>query len=117
MKRLLLKWIIWLMGDPDQAGPLKRKMGALFLRHFPGQITCAEFEAFVLDYHEGALGDRQRRLFDFHMTICPMCRVYFEGYLRTIELGRKVFGTEEESVPDDVPEELVKAILAARADS
>jgi len=73
-----------------------------------------EFENFVHDYQEGSLDPRARRAFDLHMELCPMCRVYFESYLQTIELGRRICATDDAAAPAELPEELAAAILAAR---
>ncbi len=117
-KRMLVAAASWMLAsDGPEKGRLRRWLAGLFLHHFPGQITCAEFEAFLIDYHEGALNARQRALFDFHLSICPMCQVQFASYLRTIELGRRVFAEGEEPVPEEVEEELVNAILSARSRS
>lgn len=117
-KRMLVAVASWMLaGDGREKGRLRRWLAGLFLHYFPGQITCAEFEAFLIDYHEGALSERQRALFDFHLSICPMCQVQFASYLRTIELGRRVFTEGEEPVPGEVEEELVNAILSARSQS
>ena len=116
MNTLHFKWFVWLLGDHEHAGALKCLMGALFLKYCPGHLTCRAFERFVLDYHEGKLSGRQRSVFAFHMRICPRCRVHFESYVRAIELGQKLFARDDEAlVPEDVPEELIKAILATRA--
>jgi anti-sigma factor RsiW len=79
------------------------------------QITCREFQAFLLDYCEQHLDDEQRAVFEAHLAGCPMCRVHFETYLKTIELGRRVLAEEDPEAPADLPEELVEAVLAARA--
>ncbi len=117
MKKLMIAMASWMLGGRGPMGPAKRWLASIFLRHFPGQITCAEFEAFILDYHEGALSARQRRVFEYHFTICPSCRVQFTAYLRTIELGRTVFAAGAEALPEEVEKELVNAILAARSGS
>ena len=106
--------LVTALGRHDQAGPVKRKLGALFLAHFPGQIACEEFERFVFDYHEGLLPDRQRRRFEFHMRICPMCQSAFATYVRTVELTGRVFEENVDVVPEDVPQELINAMVAAR---
>jgi hypothetical protein len=90
---------------------MRRKLEALFLRHFPGQVTCGEFERFIIEYCEGGLTERQRRIFEFHMGFCPMCRVHFEGYRKTIEMGRRVF--TDTSEPLQAPQELINAVLTA----
>ena len=115
VKKHILNMMTWMIGDPNNPGTVKRRLGRLFLRYFPGQITCQEFEAFVVDFVEDDLSPRQRKLFDFHMTICPMCNVQFSDYRRAIELSHKVCEDDDDSLPSDVPEELVTAILAARA--
>lgn len=104
-----------MMGRYEDAGPTGRRLRAWMMRHVPGQLTCTEFERFVHDYQEGSLTPRERRVFEFHMELCPMCRVHFGSYLRTIELGRRVCATDDASVPSDLPEELLAAILAARS--
>jgi hypothetical protein len=110
MVRLLAK----MMGRHEDAGPVALRLQAWMMRHLPGQLTCLEFEQFVYDYHEASLSPRERRVFEFHMELCPMCRVYFASYLKTIELGRRICATDDASCPAELPEELVSAILAAR---
>jgi anti-sigma factor RsiW len=110
MVRLLAK----MMGRHEDAGPAGLRMRAWLMRHLPGQLTCPEFERFVHDYHEGSLSPRQRRVFEFHMELCPMCRVYFASYLKTIELGRRICTADDALSSAEMPEELVFAILAAR---
>lgn len=102
------------LGEHDKAGPVKRKLGALFLAYFPGQIRCEEFEQFVFDYYEGVLPQKQRKRFEFHMRICPMCESAFKPYVRTVELTGRLFDEKDSVVPDDVPQELINAMLAAR---
>lgn len=117
MKKLIIALASWMLAGRGPIGPAKRWLASLFLRRFPGQITCAEFEAFILDYHEGVLSERQRRIFEYHFTICPTCRTQFTSYLQTIELGQKIFAAGEEALPEEVENELVNAILAARSGS
>lgn len=106
----------WFLEDQPKASPLKLMMGEFFFKHFPGQMTCGEFENFVVDYHEGALPAETRKKLDFHFKICPMCQTHFSSYVRTVELGKRVCEQDDDPVPEDVPEELVSAILAARSD-
>jgi len=89
-------------------------MKGVMLRGVPGMITCREFEAFILDYLDGVLPQRQRRIFDWHLNICAECREYLAAYQRSIELGRAVFDQPEDGVPDDVPEDLIRAVVKAR---
>ncbi len=103
-----------LMGRHEDAGRVGLQLRAWMMRYMPGQLTCMEFERFVHDYQEGSLSPRERRTFDLHMDLCPMCLVYFTTYLRTIELGRRVCATDAEVSVENLPDDLVNAILAAR---
>lgn len=105
------------LGDHEKAGPLKRRLGALFLEYFPGQIRCDEFESFVFDYHEGVLSEKQRKRFEFHMRICPMCDSAFQAYVRTVELTGRLFDDSQAALPGDVPQGLINAMLVSRRDS
>ncbi len=48
------------------------------------------------------------------MRLCRECREYLAAYQRTIEIGREAFKSADETLPEDVPEDLIKAILEAR---
>jgi hypothetical protein len=45
--------------------------------------------------------------------LCRECREYPAAYRRRIEVGREARSADE-ALPDDVPEDLIKAILEAR---
>lgn len=94
--------------------PVTQKFGGIFLKYFPGQITCEEFEAFVIDYYENRLPISEREIFDRHMRVCPMCKSSFAAYIKTIELGKSIC-QEEEHFPSfaNAPSELIEAILSA----
>jgi anti-sigma factor RsiW len=77
-------------------------------------MTCRELADFIGDYISGELLAGTRAAFDRHLSVCPNCRHYLAGYKATIELGRRAFEDDSADIPPDVPEELVKAILAAR---
>lgn len=78
-------------------------------------LTCREFVDFLMDYLEGALDADTRGTFEGHMGACPSCETYLDTYRETVALGNKVLCDPPDSpVPDDVPEDLVAAILAAR---
>jgi len=84
------------------------------LKHMHGMITCKEFEDFVHDYIDDELPARQRSKFELHMRLCHECRQYLQAYQRTVEVGRAVLSSADKPIPDDVPEDLIKAILKAR---
>ena len=80
----------------------------------PLMLTCREFEDFVLDYFEETLPTKQRLIFEMHLVVCRDCRSYLAAYRRSMALGKAIFERQESPVPGDVPEDLVKAILAAK---
>lgn len=96
-----------------KAGFLRWVKGFM-LKHIPGMMTCQEFEDFVQDYVDGKLSADQQSLFEWHIRLCRECRQYLQAYQRTLEISRAVFPAPDAPVPDDVPEDLIKAILNAR---
>lgn len=77
-------------------------------------VTCREFADFMADYLAGELAPELRQPFDYHLTLCANCQRYLASYRETVSLGRRAFDDEDAAVPAEVPEDLVKAILAAR---
>jgi anti-sigma factor RsiW len=77
-------------------------------------VNCREFVEFLMGYLDGELPERQRHVVDEHMAECPSCVTYLETYRETVRLGRELCANPEDPVPEDVPESLVRAILAAR---
>ena len=76
-------------------------------------MTCREVADFLADYVSGALAADVRAQFDRHLSVCANCRAYLATYRATIELGRLAFATPDADARDEIPEELVTAILAA----
>jgi anti-sigma factor RsiW len=76
-------------------------------------LTCKEFVDFLMAYLDDELPEGERATFVGHLEDCPPCKVYLDTYRETVELGR-CCGREDEPVPADVPDALVRAILAAR---
>lgn len=77
-------------------------------------MTCREFTAFLADYLAGELPGSQRQAFHAHLAECPSCVAYMNTYQETIRLGRAAFRSGGQDVPEEVPEDLVQAILSAR---
>jgi anti-sigma factor RsiW len=77
-------------------------------------MTCRELVEFLMEYDSDALPAGQREEFEFHLTKCPPCKCFLETYRETIRLGKKACCDEDGPVPEQVPEELIQAILAAR---
>lgn len=79
------------------------------------RLTCREVTDFLMDYVSGDLPLWTRAKFEFHLQICSNCRTYLQSYRDTIALGKAAFDDPETPAgAADVPEDLVKAILAAR---
>jgi len=79
-------------------------------------MSCREFVEFLMAYLDDELESRERQVFEGHIEDCPQCVNYLDSYRETVRLGREIC-TEDESVPSDVPEPLVNAILSARRES
>jgi anti-sigma factor RsiW len=77
-------------------------------------MTCREFVDFLMSYLDGELEAEPRRVFEEHLQGCPTCVEYMESYKQAVELGRCACQDEEGPPPEDVPPQLVDAILAAR---
>jgi anti-sigma factor RsiW len=78
-------------------------------------ITCRHVTEFLMDYLADALAPSEKDAFEEHLAICAACRSYLHSYRETVRLGRLAFEQEDDPVPAAVPEELVQAILRARA--
>ena len=78
-------------------------------------MTCRELADFLGDYVAGELDAQVRAVFDAHLAACPECVTYLRTYRDTIRLVKDACRDAEDSLPADVPEGLVQAVLAARA--
>ena len=76
-------------------------------------MTCRDIEVFLLDYLEGHLSATKRIVFVMHLLMCSECREYIRKYKVARELGSRAF---EDMKEEPVPEDLVKAVLAAQRD-
>ena len=76
-------------------------------------MTCREFADVLADYLSGDMPAPTRRVFEEHLAICENCQKYLRSYEETVKLGRRAFD-HDGPVPDEVPDDLVKAVLAAR---
>jgi anti-sigma factor RsiW len=77
-------------------------------------VTCREFADFMMDYLSNELAAESRTQFEYHLSLCINCRKYLRCYEETVKLGKRAFDDEDSALPADVPNDLVKAILAAR---
>ena len=79
-------------------------------------MTCREFAAFMLDYSSGELPPDTRLAFERHIDRCAICRAYLALYRRSVDVARRVAAADFEAATScGVPEDLIAAILAARA--
>ena len=79
-----------------------------------GMITCREFIEFLWAYLSEELPESQRERFEYHLTGCKSCLAYMNSYLETIRLGKDALSDPGGEVPEDAPEDLIKAILDAK---
>jgi anti-sigma factor RsiW len=77
-------------------------------------VSCRVFVEFLSEYLSGELTAAERAEFEVHLAECPECVAYLDTYQKTIRLGKTVCDHPEDRVPDEVPEQLVRALLAAR---
>ena len=77
-------------------------------------LTCRELITFLGDYVAGELPAEQMAAFERHLAICASCVAYLASYRETIRLAREAASAPELRI-EDVPEDLVKAILESRS--
>ena len=77
-------------------------------------MTCRQLVDFLMAYLDGDLPEDQRAHFERHLSACPACVVYMNSYVETVRMGKVACSAPDGPIPGDVPEELVRAILAAR---
>ena len=79
-------------------------------------MNCREFTEFLHEYLFGNLPAEERAEFDKHLAECPWCVAYLDSYQRTIQLEKAAFSAPVDAPPPaEAPEELIQAILRARA--
>ena len=76
-------------------------------------MTCRELVEFLMDYVDGLLSEPERLCFEEHLGECPDCVAYLATYREAIRLGKEAC-TAGDAIPAEVPEDLVRAVLAAR---
>jgi anti-sigma factor RsiW len=77
-------------------------------------ITCREVVDFLDRYLTGELEPAAVAKFERHLSECPPCVAYMHTYEAASVVGKAVLAGAGE-VPEDVPEDLVQAIVRARA--
>lgn len=79
-------------------------------------MNCRECSEFILRYLDGELAPEEHTSFERHMDRCPPCQRYLDQYKLTVKAGKAACAESDPAGPGDVPEELIRAILASRKD-
>ena len=77
-------------------------------------MTCRDVIEFLIEYLAGELPPEQHKAFTEHLNACPECVTYLNSYEEAVRLGKAALSEPDDPLSDDVPEELVQAILAVR---
>ena len=91
---------------------VRRIQGAMF--KLPLMITCEAFEDFIVSYLDDELTPKQKFVFEMHLKVCRECRQYLRAYRASMELTKHTASASPPILPDQVPDDLVKAVLDAR---
>ena len=78
------------------------------------RLTCREFIEFLWQYEAQELSPDEHARFDEHLARCAPCVRYLQSYRETVAIGKGALQPTDESLPAEVPEELVQAILSSR---
>lgn len=92
---------------------LTRRLHGMMFR-LPMMITCNEFEEFIAAYLSGELPPKKVFLFELHLKVCRECRDYLAAYKASMFLTKSALDADEKSELEDVPADLITAVLAAR---
>jgi anti-sigma factor RsiW len=76
-------------------------------------MNCRELTEHLDAYLEGGLAAAQHVELERHLAGCQSCVNYLDSYRRSVDLGRAAL-RETDRAEAEVPDELVRAILAAR---
>jgi anti-sigma factor RsiW len=76
-------------------------------------LTCRELVRLLADYLAGDLATDERTAFEGHLVACAECVAYLRSYRATVRAARAIC-QDDDDLPVDVPDALVRAIVAAR---
>ncbi len=76
-------------------------------------MTCRDCAEFLSDYVSGDLPGEARLIFESHLERCANCATYLEQFRVTIQMTRTAVDDARDQAAE-LPEELIRAILAAR---
>lgn len=77
-------------------------------------IPCSEVLEFLWAYVAGELPPERVHEFDRHLAVCPSCVAYLDSYRKTIELSHESFQPDACEPAEELPDDLIQAVLAAR---
>jgi anti-sigma factor RsiW len=77
-------------------------------------MKCRELAEFLNDYVSGELPEESRTHFEFHLSKCRNCHEYLIQYEVTIKAGKMACGEMSDEM-GTIPDDLVKAVMAARS--
>jgi anti-sigma factor RsiW len=77
-------------------------------------VNCRECAEFLIQFVSGELPEETRAIFLVHLSRCRNCEEYLRQYQDTIVATKMACDREERDRMPALPEELVRAILAAR---
>jgi anti-sigma factor RsiW len=77
-------------------------------------ITCKQFIRTLANFLAGELDADGRGRSELHLSVCPECVRYLEGYEITIRLGSDALREDSAEGEAGLPRELASVILAAR---
>lgn len=80
-------------------------------------MTCREVVEFLMAYLSHELSAEEQHIFDEHLALCPPCVNYLDTYRQTIRLSKEACRCPDGPAEDEVPNDLIQAILAARRQS
>jgi anti-sigma factor RsiW len=76
-------------------------------------ITCRELIDFLDRYVDDELSRPMKAKFEEHLEVCTACVEYLHSYRETIRLAADAWQDEDLAI-EDVPTQLIDAILAVR---
>jgi anti-sigma factor RsiW len=78
------------------------------------RLTCEQIIAFLDSYLDGQLDAETLAAFEYHLARCTSCVAYLATYREIIRIARAAKTAPMLNV-EDVPEDLVRAVMAAVA--
>jgi anti-sigma factor RsiW len=78
------------------------------IAHFGG-YGCSDTERLLFEFVEGDLDPETKRKLEMHISDCPPCIKYIEGYERTIALTRE-HGLPPVEMPSELQDKLQQFI-------